>query len=293
MERDPLEYEVLRESCNYILQHTSHRPKTAIIFGTGIDPYVDGLSELVEEADVISFSDVPNFPKLQSTQDHQGRIIIGLLNKVPVFFMEGRYHAYEGYSLRQTVIPIRVMKLFGIESIIATSAGGGLNKAIQVGDIMVLSDHIYLPGFACQNPLRGPHDDRFGPRFFPTNDLYNVTYRRIARKVGFKLRLEGLIREGVYAMVGGPNYETVAELKMLRELGVDCVGMSTIPETMVAHQCGIKVFACSLITNQCIAEYGTGLEIKQSEVLETCRRRAPDLKRFIIELIQRMNEEGN
>jgi len=289
--RDPLDYEVLKESTNYILQHTDHRPKIGIIFGTGIDPYVDGLTTLVEDADVISFSDIPNFPQLRHNDNSNGRILIGLLNKVPVFIMEGRYHAYEGYSLRQTVVPIRVMKLLGIESIIATSAGGGLNKAIQVGDIMVLSDHIYLPGFACQNPLRGPHDERFGPRFFPTNDLYSTTYRRMARKVGVSLRLEGLIREGVYAMVGGPNYETVAELKMLRELGVDCVGMSTIPETMVAHHCGIKVFACSLITNQCIAEYGTGLEIKQKEVMETCKRRAPDLKMFITELVKKMHEE--
>jgi len=187
-------------------------------------------------------------------------------------------------------MPVRVMKLIGVTELIATNAGGGLNKAFQVGDIMILKDHINLPGFSCQHPLRGPNDTKFGPRFFPTNDLYDPIYRKMARKLAVDLRLEGLVREGIYTMVGGPNYETIAELKLLRTLGVDSVGMSTIPETIVAHHCGIRVFACSLITNMCIVEYGTGLETNHEEVIEVGKRRAEDLKRFVAQMVTRMAE---
>merc|ERR1719474_629437 len=136
---------------------------------------------------------------------------------------------------------------------------------------MVLKDHINLPGFACQH-------------------LYKKTYRDMARQVARDLNLDGIVRQGVYAMVGGPNYETVAELKLLRELGVDSVGMSTIPETIVAHHCGIKVFACSLITNLCIVEYGTGIETNHEEVIEVGKRRAEDLKKFIMKMVKHIDE---
>merc|ERR1719402_1310213 len=178
------------------------------------------------------------------------------------------------------------MKLVGVETIFVTNAAGGLNKTFQVGDIMLLKDHINLPGFSCQHPLRGPNEEKFGPRFFPTNDLYNTAYRKIAKKVGSSLGLDGVIREGVYTMVGGPNYETVAELKLLRELGVDSVGMSTIPETMVAHQCGMKVFACSLITNMCVVEYNTGIDTNHEEVIEWGKKRANDMKIFIAKMVE-------
>jgi len=150
---------------------------------------------------------------------------------------------------------------------------------------MVLKDHINLPGFACQHPLRGPSDEQFGPRFFPTNDLYNKEYRDIAKQVARSLNLDGIVRQGVYAMVGGPNYETVAELKMLKALGVDSVGLSTLPETIIAHHCGMKVFACSLITNMCVVEYNT-VETNHEEVIETGKKRANDMKDFIAKMVE-------
>jgi len=216
---------------------------------------------------------------------HVGRLLLGELSGVAVVIMQGRFHSYEGYELWKCAMPVRVMRLLGVEHLLVTNAGGGLNPAFNVGDIMILKDHINLPGFACNHPLRGPNDERFGPRFFPCNDLYNHTYRNMARKVARDLNLEGIVRQGVYTMVGGPNYETVAELKMLRELGVDSVGMSTIPETIVAHHCGMKVFACSLITNMCIVEYGTGIETNHEEVIEVGKKRADDMKDFISKMV--------
>ncbi|XP_023344677.1 purine nucleoside phosphorylase isoform X2 [Eurytemora carolleeae] len=281
---DPISYDVVSVSAEYIKKRTTYRPEIGIICGSGLG----GLAELVNKADIFPYEEIPNFP-VSTVPGHVGRLLLGNLENVPVVIMQGRFHSYEGYELWKTAMPVRVMKLLGVKKIIVTNAGGGLNKAFQVGDIMVMKDHINLPGFSCQHPLRGPNDERFGPRFFPTNDLYCHEYRKLARKVGIELRLEGVIREGVYIMLGGPNYETVAELKMLREMGVDSVGMSTIPETIVAHHCGIKVFACSLITNMCIVEYGSGIETNHEEVMEVGHRRAEDLKKFVTKMVEKMS----
>jgi len=278
----PISYEIVKESSDYILAETNHKPKIGIICGSGLG----GLADMIQDADIFAYEEIPNFPVV-TVPGHAGRLLVGKLRDVPVIVMQGRFHAYEGYELWKTAMPVRVMKLVGVETIFVTNAGGGLNKTFQVGDIMVLKDHINLPGFACQHPLRGANDLRFGPRFFPTNDLYNPALRKLAKKIAVSLGLEGVVREGVYTMVGGPNYETIAELKMLRDqAGVDSVGMSTIPETIVAHHCGIKVFACSLITNMCVVEYGTGIETNHDEVIEVGKRRAEDMKRFITRMAE-------
>merc|ERR1712013_442643 len=215
---DPISYEAISECSDYITSRTKHRPKIGIICGSGLG----GLADLAKDADVFPYSEIPGFPQ-STVAGHVGRLLLGELDGVAVVIMQGRFHSYEGYELWKTAMPVRVMKLLGVEQLLVTNAGGGLNAAFNVGDLMVLKDHINLPGFARNHPLRGPNDERFGPRFFPCNDIYNTAYRKIARRV---------------AMVGGPNYETVAELKMLRELGVDSVGMSTIPETIAAHHSG-------------------------------------------------------
>lgn len=285
---DPISYDIVNVSAQYVKERTKHRPQIGIICGSGLDPYLGDLADLVVGADIFPYADIPNFP-VSTVPGHAGRLVLGELEGVPVVIMQGRFHSYEGYDLWKTAMPVRVMKLLGVKQLIVTNAGGGLNKTFMVGDIMVLKDHINLPGFACQHPLRGPNDERFGPRFFPTNDLYCQKFRQLARKVAVSLHLEGVIREGVYTMVGGPNYETVAELNLLRELGVDSVGMSTIPETIVAHHCGIKVFACSLITNLCVVEYGTGIETNHEEVIEVGKRRANDLKIFVTKMVVQMS----
>jgi len=277
---DPISYEAISECSDYITSRTKHRPKIGIICGSGLG----GLADLAKDADVFPYSEIPGFPQ-STVAGHVGRLLLGELDGVAVVIMQGRFHSYEGYELWKTAMPVRVMKLLGVEQLLVTNAGGGLNAAFNVGDLMVLKDHINLPGFACNHPLRGPNDERFGPRFFPCNDIYNTAYRKIARRVARELNLEGIVRQGVYAMVGGPNYETVAELKMLRELGVDSVGMSTIPETIAAHHCGMKVFACSLITNMCVVEYGTGIDTNHDEVIEVGKRRANDMKDFIAKMV--------
>lgn len=283
---DPICYEQVMESSNYILTRTRHRPKIGIICGSGLG----GLAENAKDESVFSYSEIPNFP-VSTVPGHAGKLVLGLLDGISVVIMQGRFHSYEGYPLWKCALPVRVMKLLGVEHMIVTNAGGGLNPGYQVGDIMVLKDHINLPGFSCQHPLRGPNDLRFGPRFFPTNDLYKPTWRTLAHKIAFDMRMEGIVREGTYVMVGGPNYETVAELKMLRALGADSVGMSTIPETIVAHHCNMTVFACSLITNMCVVEYNTGVDTNHEEVIEVGRRRANDLKAFVSRMVQGITQE--
>jgi len=281
--QDPICYEKISVCSNYILANSSHRPKIGIICGSGLDPLIEGLAGLVTNTTIFPYREIPGFPR-PTEPGNLGRLLLGELSGIPVVIMQGRFHAYEGYQLWMTAMPVRVMRLIGVETLLVTNAAGGLNAMFTVGDIMVLKDHINLPGFSCQHPLRGPNDERFGPRFFPTNDLYNKTYRDMARKVARDLNLDGIVRQGVYAMVGGPNYETVAELKMLRELGVDSVGLSTIPETIVAHHCGMKVFACSLITNMCVVEYNQ--DTNHQEVLEWGKRRSNNLRDFITKMVE-------
>jgi len=271
---DPLNYDKLHESADHILINTAYRPKVAIICGSGLG----GLGDLVVKPDVFPYTEIPHFP-VSTVSGHAGRILIGELNGVEVLVMQGRFHSYEGYQLWQTALPVRVMKLVGIEFLLVTNAAGGINKAFEVGDMMVLRDHINLPGFACEHPLRGLNDSRFGSRFFPCHKVYSDEARKLAVKIGEECGLTGFQREGVYAMTGGPNFETDAEVHLLRSWGVDAVGMSTIPEILVAHHCGIQVFACSLITNKC------GEETNHDEVLQIASQRSEDMKSFIARMV--------
>ena len=185
---DPMSYDVVTVSAEYIQTRTKYRPEIGIICGSGLG----GLADLVDKPDIFPYNQIPNFP-VSTVPGHVGRLLLGNLEKVPVIIMQGRFHAYEGYELWKTAMPVRVMKFLGVQKIIVTNAGGGLNKGFQVGDIMLIKDHINLPGFSCQSPLRGPNDERFGPRFFPTNDLYCHEYRQLARNVGQELGLEGTV----------------------------------------------------------------------------------------------------
>jgi len=282
---DPISYEKVKVCSDFILANTHHRPKIGIICGSGLDPLIEGLAELVTQPKIFSYENIPGFPRLRdAASTGMGRLVLGELGSVPVAILQGRFQVYEGYPMWMTALPVRVLKLIGVESLLVTNAAGGLNPMFTVGDIMVLKDHINLPGLACQHPLRGPNDERFGPRFFPTNDLYCKQYRDLAKQVARSLNLSGIVRQGVYAMLGGPNYETVAELKMLRDLKVDTVGLSTLPETIVAHHCGIKVFACSLITNMCVVEYNQ--DTNHDEVIEWGRKRANDMQEFLAKMVE-------
>ncbi|RPA87168.1 purine nucleoside phosphorylase I, inosine and guanosine-specific [Ascobolus immersus RN42] len=231
-------------------------PRFAIICGSGLG----GLRETIhaEPRYEISYKDIPNFAH-STAPGHAGKLVFGLLgeSKTPVVLMVGRVHFFEGHSIERVTFPVRVFKLLGVETVIVTNAAGGLNKEYKVGDICVLNDHINMPGFSGAHPLRGPNVDEFGPRFPPLSDAYDLKLRKAAHLAYKKLKLSNpnrKLREGIYAFVSGPSYETRAECRFLLALGADVVGMSTVPEIIVARHCGLRVMAMSLVTNEAIVE---------------------------------------
>lgn len=233
------------------------------------------------------YEQIPNFP-VSTVKGHAGRLVFGYLSGVEVVCMQGRFHYYEGYSLTKCAMPIRVMKLVGVTHLIATNAAGGLNSTYKAGDVMLIKDHINLMGFAGNNPLQGPNDERFGPRFPPMNKAYDKELMRKAKEIWKNdSKNEGIaIHEGVYTCLGGPNFETIAELRMLKQVGVDAVGMSTVHEVITARHCNMTVLAFSLITNECITEYDFHEEPNHEEVIDTGRQRQDILKNFVQKIVE-------
>jgi len=286
-EADFIAFERVSASADYLMDRTKLRPNLAIICGSGLA----GLADLLTEPDVIDYNDIPNFPQ-STVPGHKSRMVFGYMNGTPVMLMQGRFHAYEGYPLQLCGMPVRVMKLIGIKQLFVTNAAGGLHSNYKVGDIMILKDHINLPGLAGQHPLKGPNDGRFGGRFFALNDCYDKTFRKHGKAAAQELGLSSKVHEGVYAMLGGPNFETVAELRMLRALGVDAVGMSTIPEVLVASHCGLRVFSFSLITNECVTaeEDENGNAPHHEEVIAAAKQNENDLRRFVSTMVAKIAE---
>ncbi|HEU5440387.1 MAG TPA: purine-nucleoside phosphorylase, partial [Ktedonobacterales bacterium] len=231
-----------RTAADFLRQHSGAPPRLAIVLGTGLG----GLAEHITGSSVVSYADIPHFPHA-TVAGHAGRMVLGELQGVPVAAMQGRFHLYEGYAPQQVVLPIRTLRLLGAETLIVTNAAGGLNPAFGAGELMVLSDHIGLATMAGLNPLRGPNDDALGPRFPSLTNAYDANLRAQAHAAARALAIP--LHEGVYAMVGGPNYETPAELRFLRAIGADAVGMSTVPEVIAARHSGMRVLAISCITN--------------------------------------------
>jgi len=264
------------------MERVDIKPKIGIVCGSGLG----GLGDRLEKPHVIPYSEIPSFPK-STVVGHKGNLIFGLLNKVPVVCMQGRFHAYEGYSNALCTMPIKVFKLMGIESVILTCAAGGINTSFEVGDIMVIKDHIAPLLWTLQNPLVGHNDERFGPRFPPTNRIYTKAYRDIFKKIA--LDLNESIKDGVYSSLGGPCYETVTELRGLAQLGADAVGMSTAHEALVSSYCGLKVLAVALITNKAVLDYDSEEFPNHEEVIETANKRAMVVEKLIIEFVERIS----
>lgn len=249
------------ETANFIRDSVPEElrsPEVGVICGSGLG----GLADTVEEgARVdISYSDIPNFAQ-STVQGHAGKLVFGYLggSKTPSVLMVGRVHFYEGHNIDKTAFPVRVLKLLGVKVVIVTNAAGGLNPNFRVGDICLLNDHINLPGLAGIHPLRGPNAEEFGPRFPPLSDAYDLELRKFAHIAYKKLELSipsRRLHEGVYAFVSGPSFETRAECRMLRTMGADVVGMSTVPEIIVARHAGMRILAMSLVTNQAVLEPG-------------------------------------
>jgi len=269
-----MSYEEVKESADYLLQGTHYRPKIAIICGTGLGP----LSELVEDAVSFPYSEIPNFPEC-TAPGHSSRMLFGKLNGVQVMLMQGRFHLYEGYDIAKCAMPVRVMKLVGVERMVVTAAAGGLNPNFKVGDVMMLDDHVNFPGFAGINPLRGPNDERFGPRFLGLEDCYDPELRQLASEAAAEMDME--LQEGCYVALGGPTFETPAELRLMKAAGIDAVGMSIVHEAITARHCGMDVLAFSIISNMCV------LKVKQKGLKQTPEEKAA----LTNEVIQAVNSQ--
>ena len=252
-------YDQVMEAVTAIQAHTLQKPAVALILGSGLGDLVAELRDAV----AIPYAQIPHFAH-STAIGHAGRLLIGMLEDVPVVVMQGRLHLYEGYSLQVLTLPVRVMHSLGAHTLIVTNAAGGINGAYRQGDFMLIRDHINMPGLAGASPLVGPNDERFGERFPALAQAYDAGLRALARSVAAS-GPDITLHEGVYTMVGGPNYETGAELKFLGIIGTDAVGMSTAPEVVVARHMGMRVLGLSLITNAATGDETQ--EVNHAEVL--------------------------
>jgi len=267
-------FDKIQETTAYIQSKINgHAPIAGIILGSGLG----SLADIIEQPIAIAYSEIPNFPK-STVEGHAGKLIFGFIKNKPVVLMAGRFHYYEGYNMEEVTFPVRVMKALGVASLIVSNAAGGMNKEFKVGDIMFIKDHInQFP----EHPLRGPNDTRLGTRFPDMSEPYSYEYLKRAHAIAASENI--LVHEGVYVGLQGPTFETRAEYYWLHVIGGDAVGMSTVPEVIVAIHGGMKVFAASIITDLGIREELN--VITHEEVLEAANAAAPKLAKIVSELI--------
>jgi purine-nucleoside phosphorylase len=258
------------EAAEAIRSHTTQNPQIGLILGSGLN----ALADEVVGADRVPYASVPHLVA-STVPGHVGRFVIGTLSDRPVLIMQGRFHAYEGHSLQQVTFPVRVMHELGVHTLIVTNAAGGLNPAFRAGDLMLIVDHIGFASMAGQNPLIGHNDETLGPRFVNMIQAYDPDLRRLALKVSSRLGLE--LRQGVYAGLSGPTFETPAEVRFLRLAGADAVGMSTVSEVIVARHMSMHVLGISGISNVAIAESDSTAKVDHEEVLVTGQALVPKL----------------
>jgi purine-nucleoside phosphorylase len=251
-------------------------PDVAIVLGTGLG----GLAKEIDVAAAIEYADIPGFP-LSTVESHAGRLLCGTLGGKTVVAMQGRFHRYEGYTLQQVTFPVRVLQALGASTLVVSNACGGMNPLWAAGDLMLIADHINMLG---DNPLIGPNDDRLGARFPDMSMPYDESLRALARDVAASQQT--LLREGVYVAVAGPNLETRAEYRMLRALGADVVGMSTVPEVIVAVQGGMRVLGISIITDECLPDALEPADIRK--ILATAGRAEPRLTALVRGVLERL-----
>ncbi|WP_313232777.1 purine-nucleoside phosphorylase [Tissierella praeacuta] len=263
----------VKEAVDFIVSRTDYLPKIGLVLGSGLG----SLADKIQNPIIIKYDEIPDFPK-STVEGHAGQLVIGELSNKIVVAMQGRFHFYEGYNLKDVTFPIRVMIQLGIESLIVTNAAGGVNTEFIPGDLMIINDHINFSG---QNPLIGENLKEFGPRFVDMSKAYNREYIKIAKKTGEKLGLN--LKRGVYMWFTGPTYETPAEVKLARNLGADAVGMSTVPEVIVANHQGIKVLGISCITNMAAGILDQPLN--HEEVIETSMKVKDNFEKLLIEII--------
>jgi len=247
-------------AAKFILHKTKLRPKIALVLGSGLGAFADELAN----ASKVPYAKIPHFPR-STAIGHAGQLVLGTVDAIAVAGMQGRVHLYEGYSAKQVAFPMRVFSRIGVKAVILTNAAGGINLSYSEGALVAVRDHINLQG---ANPLIGPNDDRFGPRFPDVTHAYDPDFRRFVAEEGKTLKLN--LHEGVYLALAGPNYETPAEIHAFRTFGADLVGMSTVPEVLAARHSGIRVLGLSCVTN--MAAGITGKTLTAEEVFETGAR---------------------
>jgi purine-nucleoside phosphorylase len=266
----------INETLEVIRKFTSEKYTVGIILGTG-------LGGLVKEIDVkyqINYEDLPHFP-ISTVESHHGKLIFGTLNGKNVVAMQGRFHFYEGYTMQQITYPVRVMKFLGVETLLVSNACGGMNPQYRKGDVMIMADHINMLG---DNPLIGKNEDELGPRFPDMSEPYNLELIKLAENIALENQIK--VQKGVYVAVPGPNLETKAEYTFLRATGADVVGMSTIPENIVANHMGMKVLGISIVTDECFPDSLKPVNVE--EIIATAMQAEPKMTLILKELIKRL-----
>jgi purine-nucleoside phosphorylase len=266
-------WEKVQETVSYIKAKTNFTPEYGVILGSGLGSFTDDM--VVEHT--LLYGDIPNFP-VSTVQGHKGALVFGTIGSKKVVAMQGRFHFYEGYDMKQVTFPVRVMKYLGVEKLVVSNASGGVNQNYKVGSIVILKDHINMMP---EHPLRGINDERFGPRFVNMSEPFSR--KMIAKSKEIATALNIAIQDGIYLGLQGPTFETLSEYRMVKILGADCVGMSTVPEVIVASHMSLECFGISVITD--IGHEDSIETITHAEVLEAARHAEPQVRQLIKELI--------
>ena len=266
-------WELVQETVNYIKNKTNFNPEYGVILGSGLGSFTDDIT--IEFT--LPYNEIPNFP-LSTVQGHKGALVFGTIGDKKVMAMQGRFHFYEGYDMKQVTFPVRVMKFLGVTKLVVSNASGGVNPNYEVGSIVLIKDHINMMP---EHPLRGKNDERFGPRFVNMSEPYSRAMLLKAKEVAASLNIE--VQDGVYMGLQGPTFETLAEYRMVKNIGADCVGMSTVPEVIVARHMEMEVFGLSVITD--MGDEENIEEVNHAEVLKAAEKAEPSVRKLIKELI--------
>jgi purine-nucleoside phosphorylase len=269
-------FEQIQEAKARITQQSAAAPEIGIILGTGLGALAGEIQDKIE----IPYEEIPHFP-LSTVESHAGKLLLGRLSGKPVVAMQGRFHLYEGYSAKQVVFPVQVMKALGIHKLLLFSASGGIQRALFPGSLLVIEDHINLLG---HNPLIGLNDERLGPRFTDLYNAYDKDLRSLALHTARELQIP--LYSGVYAAMIGPCLETVAEYRFLERIGADCVGMSTVPEVIAARHAGVRVLAITVITDRCVPDCVQAANIQ--EIIQAAMDAEPKLTLLVKEILRRL-----
>jgi len=268
-------WEKVQQTVEYIKQKTNFIPEYGVILGSGLGSFTDD----IQIEFTLPYNEIPNFP-VSTVEGHKGALVFGTIGDKKVVAMQGRFHYYEGYDMKEVTFPVRVMKYIGVEKLIVSNASGGVNPNYKVGSVVIIKDHInMLP----EHPLRGKNDERFGPRFVNMSEPYSRKMISKAKEIAYQLEID--VKDGVYLGLQGPTFETLAEYKMVKAMGGDCVGMSTVPEVIVARHMDMETFGISVITD--MGDEESIDSISHYEVLEAARKAEPLVRNLIGELIKR------